>query len=173
MGIRSIPTNRKMAVQPPSRKNKIPNTGPSSTYRPDPGILKQIKAVDEHLDLEWRPNGRIQGHPPGCWRVPLRGNSGVTKGLFLWPPGYTMQTALLHHINNTWKRKLFLIRSAQAATCQEDYERYMRQMNEKKKEPFNKWWDTVDHGETYRALKAENEAPKWRGNWQVPAKVEA
>ena len=173
MGIRSIPSNRKMAVQPPPKKKKVPNTGPSETYRPDPFILKQIKEIDPHLSLEWRPNGRIEGREPGCWRVVLEGKSGARKGLFLWPPGYNMQTALVHHLSNTWKRKLFLLRSAQASTCQEDYERYMKRMEEKKREPFKKWWDSVDHGKAYRALKAEKEQPKWRGNWQVAAKVEA
>tara|TARA_Y100000310_G_scaffold342570_1_gene446362 strand:- start:839 stop:1054 length:216 start_codon:yes stop_codon:yes gene_type:complete len=48
-----------------------------------------------------------------------------------------------------------------------------RENKEMEKAEFVQWWENIDHKEMYRAVKAEHEAPKWRGNWNVPDNLAA
>ena len=161
-----------------STPRRRPNGKAPQDYNPPPWVVSEMKRIDPALGIEWDPYGiwwptHKQKEPPqgfgyGAWRITVRGKSGAKRGLRMWPPT-CCDGRLIDHLRETWGRRAYLYRNAMAAQSQDDYDRYMAQMEQQERQPFEDWWESIDHSEAYRAAKAANEAPKWRMNWQVHA----
>jgi len=144
----------------------------------DPAIARQIRDIDPRLVIEWAPEGiwwtPVSQVPPGatlgCWRLMLRGDSGLTKTMRMWHPECA-DGRLVNYLTETWAHKLFISRSetaTQRTKAEKLAEVYARQQQAEQRE-FDRMWDEMgDHGETYVSAVAMNESPKWRSNWGVP-----
>lgn len=164
-------------VAPRSRRTPLPPSA-MAFRQVDPAIARQIEEIDPHLVVEWDPEGvwwvpasRVPPgvHELGAWRLALRGVTGATRGMRMWPPECA-DGRLVDYLKATWGAYIFALRS-QATSAEVRRARIERMRADKAKydaELFDSWWRTVDHGEMHRAVRQAHEDDKWRGGWAVP-----
>jgi hypothetical protein len=122
-----------------------------------------MREIDGRLGLEWRPLGVSQGQPKwqpqGCWRITLRGQSGKTKGLRLWPPDQC-DGRLLAYLEAHWLPRVHAAKQYARQWMSEEAEQ--RQEAERRQG----FMAGVDHGELQYALRrahAERTGAGWSG----------
>ena len=177
-------------VQTRRRRNKLRDTVPTdrpTLDRPswsgimhrtvDPTIVRQIKEIDEALVVEWLAFGqwwigdRPQAATLGCWRIGVRGRSGAVRWLRMWPPECA-DGRLIYFLTEFWKRRIFVLNSMRPDQWKrEQMDDLKRRQDAEKHGKWDAWWNTIDHAEMHRAIKAQHESPKWRGSWNVPVGV--
>ena len=182
----SVHGGRKLRTQMGRRADPLlPDGGVTTTYQPDPVILRLMHEIDPNLDLEWRPNGQWwtspmwntkqmpEGSAPGCWRLIVRGKSGDVRGLMLWPPDQ-VDSRLIKYLRDTWAFERFIDRSHILTLKEKHWAKRVghREFEKKRKEEKAERWASVDHGAMRRAVLAERNDAKWRGNWNVPVSLD-
>jgi len=148
-----------------NKRRQIPWDACASTdRRPPPHILREIRAIDPRIGLEWRPWGKwwtgpdrpkdAQGY--GAWRITLKGRSGFVKGLQMWPP-QCMDARLVWHLKETLGRRLYWERNNPLMLAG-DADRVHAMKDTAAKARQDKWWNSIDHGEMRHAARKDEAA---------------
>jgi len=164
---------------PTSKLDRL-RDGPQS-FLLDSSVARRIHEIDPSLRVEWVPDGiwwtPISQVPPGvyekgAWRIGYVNKSRGYVPIRMWPPTCG-DGRLVTYLRNTWGHARFIERSHvdKPRTKIERLHALQKRRKQYDDEMFNAWWRDVDHGEMHRASRAAAEAPKWRGNWNVPDDV--
>lgn len=167
----------------PSTLAWIPPPSGQGRRTPDPTIARQIAEIDSRLVVEWDPEGiwwtPASRRPPGvmelgAWRIALRGDSGALRGMRMWHPDCA-DGRLVDYLRATWGAYLFALRSqsSSADLRRKRIEGLRRDKERFDAELFDAYWNPIDHGEMFHAVKVAHNDPKWRSGWQVPAALDA